>query len=148
MKKLGTAAFLLMAALAPSAHAHPTFIRIGYLNCVGCHYSPEGAGLLTPYGQGIAQATSLPGGELDENTPGAIVQALTLKGRLHHGLQGRVMSLQRGRPVGGRKRRTFPMQFDYLSQMDWTPSLRHELILAVAPKSASSAGVDSTSAQD
>ncbi len=34
-------------------------IRLGYSTCSACHISPQGGGLLTPYGQGIEGALSL-----------------------------------------------------------------------------------------
>jgi hypothetical protein len=58
-------AILTGLAIAPatSALALPTMIRIGYTGCATCHYSPQGGGPLTTYGQGIDQAQSLRGGE-------------------------------------------------------------------------------------
>lgn len=38
-------------------------IRLGYPNCASCHISPQGGGLLNPYGRGIDQAQSLAGGD-------------------------------------------------------------------------------------
>ena len=38
-------------------------IRLGYSDCAACHISPQGAGLLTPYGKGVDVAQSLRGGE-------------------------------------------------------------------------------------
>jgi len=52
-----------LAHAAPAA-ALPTMIRIGYTNCAACHVAPQGGGMLTEYGQGIDQAQSLRGGEL------------------------------------------------------------------------------------
>jgi hypothetical protein len=34
-------------------------IRLGYTNCAACHVSPQGGGLLTPYGHGVDVAQSL-----------------------------------------------------------------------------------------
>jgi len=44
---------------ASAASALPTMIRLGYTNCAVCHLSPQGGGLLTPYGKGIDTAQSL-----------------------------------------------------------------------------------------
>ena len=44
---------------AEVATASPTMIRLGYAGCASCHLSPQGAGLLTPYGKGIDEAQSL-----------------------------------------------------------------------------------------
>lgn len=43
--------------------ALPTMIRLGYPNCLSCHISPQGGGLLNLYGHGVDQAQSLVGGE-------------------------------------------------------------------------------------
>lgn len=52
--------FVLAAVLrASAASALPTMIRLGYTNCAVCHLSPQGGGLLTPYGKGIDTAQSL-----------------------------------------------------------------------------------------
>jgi hypothetical protein len=48
-----------MALPAPAAFALPTMIRLGYNSCAACHLSPQGGGLLTPYGKGIDTAQSL-----------------------------------------------------------------------------------------
>jgi hypothetical protein len=58
---LGAAA---LVAAAP-AHALPTMIRLGYNDCASCHVSPQGGGLLTPYGRGIDKAQSFFGGDYD-----------------------------------------------------------------------------------
>lgn len=47
------------------ASASPTMIRLGYAGCASCHLSPQGAGLLTPYGKGIDEAQSLRARELE-----------------------------------------------------------------------------------
>ena len=49
---------------ARQASALPTMIRLGYNTCSACHLSPQGGGLLTPYGKGIDAAQSLRHGEL------------------------------------------------------------------------------------
>lgn len=51
--------FLLAAVLPAPAYALPTMIRLGYTNCAVCHLSPQGGGLLTPYGKGVDTAQSL-----------------------------------------------------------------------------------------
>jgi hypothetical protein len=43
--------FLLAAVLPAPAYALATMIRLGYTNCAVCHLSPQGGGLLTPYGR-------------------------------------------------------------------------------------------------
>ena len=54
-------AVLVMSLLVHSslASALPTMIRLGYNSCAACHLSPQGGGLLTPYGKGIDSAQSL-----------------------------------------------------------------------------------------
>lgn len=55
------AVVLLSLMVHPSspAFALPTMIRLGYNSCAACHLSPQGGGLLTPYGKGIDAAQSL-----------------------------------------------------------------------------------------
>jgi len=53
----------LVSVAAQRAFALPTMIRLGYPNCASCHISPQGGGLLNPYGRGIDRAQSLQGGE-------------------------------------------------------------------------------------
>jgi hypothetical protein len=50
-------------ASARAAHALPTMVRLGYNDCASCHISPQGGGLLNPYGRGIDKAQSLLGGD-------------------------------------------------------------------------------------
>jgi hypothetical protein len=57
------AAILVLWVLNRPAKALPTMIRLGYSNCAACHISPQGGGLLNPYGRGIDQAQSLQGGD-------------------------------------------------------------------------------------
>jgi hypothetical protein len=57
------AALLSLLVGAAPAWALPTMIRLGYSTCAACHLSPQGGGLLTPYGQGIDAAQSLKHGE-------------------------------------------------------------------------------------
>jgi hypothetical protein len=52
-------AAVIIASHAGLAVASPTMIRLGYRDCVSCHVSPQGGGLLTPYGKGIDEAQSL-----------------------------------------------------------------------------------------
>jgi hypothetical protein len=60
LKALTIAVCLVIAGLHASvADASPTMIRLGYSTCTSCHISPQGAGLLTPYGKGIDEAQSL-----------------------------------------------------------------------------------------
>jgi hypothetical protein len=55
----------LLFASSP-VHALPTMIRLGYNNCAACHITPQGGGLLTPYGKGIDTAQSLQRRDLTE----------------------------------------------------------------------------------
>ena len=67
MKSFTLAVCLVSAGLYSTvAEASPTMIRLGYSTCQHCHVSPQGAGLLTPYGKGIDEAQSLRARELPE----------------------------------------------------------------------------------
>lgn len=148
VKNLSYLAYLLMALVSTKAMSYPHYIRLGYVSCTGCHYAPEGGGLLTPYGQGIAQTFSLPGGELQRSEAGTIKKFLTANGKLHHSIQARYMGLQREKKVNNKRQRFFPMQFDYLNQVDWSSNIRHEIVLAVAPSSASNPTNQDTQTQN
>ncbi|MBY0516361.1 MAG: hypothetical protein K2P81_05605 [Bacteriovoracaceae bacterium] len=111
---------LFLILMIERTEAHPTYIRLGYASCTGCHMSSQGGGLLTPYGQGIATTQSLISSEPSEDEgEKKYIQAF----------QGRVLRLQEVEET-----RTFPMQMDYLAQYKISENLRVEGILAVAPK--------------
>ncbi len=41
--------------LAPLCLGFPEMVRHGYVNCVACHMSPDGGGVLTPYGRSLSK---------------------------------------------------------------------------------------------
>ena len=53
--------FLLLSALP--VFALPNMVRLGYPNCMSCHVTPQGGGLLNAYGKGIDAAQSWKAGE-------------------------------------------------------------------------------------
>jgi hypothetical protein len=48
------AALFLLSAAGRTA-AEPIFLSRQYVRCTGCHFSPTGGGLLTPYGRSLSQ---------------------------------------------------------------------------------------------
>ncbi|MFN2570902.1 MAG: hypothetical protein ABR537_04715 [Gemmatimonadales bacterium] len=62
MLKVMLSFLILLAATQPAA-AYPNMIRLGYAVCATCHVSPQGGGVLTPYGKGIDYAQTLRAGE-------------------------------------------------------------------------------------
>lgn len=132
--------FLLIIVYS-NAYAYPNMIRHGYFNCMGCHFAPEGGSVLTPYGKGISQAMSFQGGDYAPSES-KLVKALTWDGRIHNAVQIRGMGIRRGVPVAGKQYRFFPMQTDFINQVDWAQGLRHEIVLAGAPNTARRRGVD------
>ena len=46
--------FFLLLSPFP-AFSFPENIRQGYVNCMTCHYSPSGGGILTPYGRELSR---------------------------------------------------------------------------------------------
>jgi hypothetical protein len=66
MLRVLVAATVIIASHAGAAMASPTMIRLGYRDCVSCHVSPQGGGLLTPYGKGIDEAQSLRAREIPQ----------------------------------------------------------------------------------
>ena len=78
---LATATLAVVLAGLP-AHALPTMIRLGYPNCVSCHISPQGGGLLNPYGRGVDAAQSFRTGEY-EPTERKLLRTLSWSGRIN-----------------------------------------------------------------
>ena len=37
------------------SHAFPEMVRHGYANCITCHISPDGGGVLTAYGRSLSR---------------------------------------------------------------------------------------------
>lgn len=66
---------LRLAALLPAARlaAHPRMIAYEYTNCIQCHISPQGRGLLNGYGRGIDMEQSLSQVDLTARALGAII---------------------------------------------------------------------------
>lgn len=46
---------LLFLSISTLVFAYPENIRHGYVNCTTCHVSPNGGGILTPYGRGLSR---------------------------------------------------------------------------------------------
>lgn len=122
---------ILLGLFCATVSAHPTYVRVGYTSCTGCHVSSQGGGLLTGYGKGIASTQALIASEPDEDEgTQRYVQAL----------QVRVLNYKTET-----ESRTFPMQFDYLAQLKVTENFWLEGILAVAPKPKDEAPEDEKS---
>ena len=86
-------------ALAGKSFAYETMIRHRYVNCMTCHHSSTGGGLLNAYGKVIANEIS------------TFKTAKTSKQRRwEHGLQARLSHFR-----APDRNRTFPMQLDYLT---------------------------------
>lgn len=61
---------LLMIILFPVfAFAYPEMVRHNYPNCMACHVSPSGGGILTPYGRGISHSVLSTWGSEKEARP-------------------------------------------------------------------------------
>lgn len=122
---------VLALFLSFTSWSHPTFIRLGYSSCTGCHVSAQGGGLLTGYGKGIASTQAMIDSDPEEDeSPRRYVQAF----------QARVMRYQTEEET-----RTFPMQMDYLAQYKMQEKFWLEGVLAVAPKPKDEAPEDQKS---
>src|SRR5687767_311170 len=47
--------FILLMILPIKVHAFPEMVRHGYVNCITCHVSPNGGGVMTPYGRELSR---------------------------------------------------------------------------------------------
>jgi hypothetical protein len=112
---------------SPFIMAYPNFVRLGYTSCVGCHFSPDGGGLLTAYGKGIASTQSLFAYEPSDEEQEALAQKKYIQA-----LQARMMTYKTTS-----KTRTFPMQADYLARYNVNDNLALETVIAVAPNPSS-----------
>jgi len=113
----------LSMILIQDCHAYPHFIKNGYNNCIGCHYNPFGGGMLTPYGKGISATQSLISKELTEEEEEKLSSDKYLQS-----IQFRALHLQTSS-----KKRTFPMQLEYMSRYVLNKSSAFNLTLSVAP---------------
>ena len=52
--------------LPKSAWCFPDLVRYGYINCTSCHVSPDGGGVLTPYGREISREVLSTWGQKNE----------------------------------------------------------------------------------
>ena len=53
-KVIALAVLTLGGLASQTANAFPEMVRHGYVNCMTCHVSPNGGGILTPYGRGLS----------------------------------------------------------------------------------------------
>lgn len=70
----------------------PNMIRLGYPNCLSCHVSPQGGGLLNTYGRGIDEAQSRRGREYQPHSL-HLLDLISANGRIDQDLRA-VMSTQ------------------------------------------------------
>jgi hypothetical protein len=77
---------MLYACTLERAHALPTMIRLGYVNCAVCHVAPQGGGVLNAYGRGVDEAQSLRAGEYVPTT-NAVIRALSWEDRITQDLR-------------------------------------------------------------
>lgn len=91
------AAVLSIATIPTSGY--PNYVRLGYQQCASCHISPQGGGLLNPYGRGIDEGESLRAREYEPSSIWGDRITQDVRGML----QERV-STSTGQPLIGRAR--------------------------------------------
>lgn len=103
---------LLSLIISGNLYAFPEMIRHNYPNCIACHESPSGGGLLTPYGRTISHTVLSTWGGEKEARPfygafdnkytkswlniGGDLRALQLHQNSKSGMQGRFIRMQTG----------------------------------------------------
>jgi hypothetical protein len=119
-KKIAKTGLLgLSAAIAGnSAHAYPTYQRLGYISCTACHFSPQGGGLLTPYGQSIGATLSAFSKEIEPADE-----------KINQGIQARLIDLSQTSPPNANP---FLMQADYLNSAFVTKNVRVDTVFGAA----------------
>ncbi len=70
----GLLGLVIFGGFSTVVAASPTMVRLGYARCSACHLAPQGAGLLTDYGQGVDQAQSLRTGEVSDRAEPRILR--------------------------------------------------------------------------
>lgn len=123
---MATIIALVLGLFVFELKAHEGMIQKGYFSCLACHQSSTGGGHLTQYGRGIARGSSLRGGEY---APGRVASGLSLDGRLTHQVQARVAHYRQED-----RKRTFPMQADYLGAVQFNRTTSARLIIARTPE--------------
>ncbi|MGZ3787340.1 MAG: hypothetical protein ACXVLQ_02390 [Bacteriovorax sp.] len=61
--------FLFFVLTISRAHAFPEMVRHHYVNCLACHESPSGGGILTPYGRSLSYEVLSTWGSVKEARP-------------------------------------------------------------------------------
>jgi hypothetical protein len=107
------------------AYAYPTYIRLGYGSCIGCHYNPAGGGMLTPYGKGISSTQSLHSTELSEEEEEKLSHAKYLQA-----FQARILDYKTPQ-----KNRIFPMEAEYLGLINLNKQWKADVSVDIAPRS-------------
>jgi hypothetical protein len=116
-----------------SSWSHPSYVRLGYISCTGCHLSSQGGGLLTFYGKGVANSQSMyPSKSLSERLEKeALEQGEKLEKKQWSALQALQFRYMRHKTKNDV--RSFPMQLDYHLAFQKNQDLWFEGALAVAP---------------
>ncbi|WP_127716336.1 hypothetical protein [Halobacteriovorax sp. HLS] len=125
---------LLVLLLTLSAHGYENMIVKGYSSCIACHKSAEGGGLLTEYGKYISNTSSYISSK----------NFKTDQSRFNYALQFRYAKID----ANGSKR-SFPMQSDILTNINFKEAGEVFIDIARAPESqAIASGIEEPKQSD
>lgn len=103
-------ALILICLISKQVFAFPELTRHGYANCMACHVSPSGGGVLTEYGQALSKELLSTWGREGEER---FLYMIGTNSTLALGGDVRVLNLKDDPPNGNFRERRYWMQRDF-----------------------------------